>query len=82
MFASVLKRTDGVPQGREIGEESPGPFKVRRLFLTALALMIRCVGRGRVRDKWLVAAGTYRMLERADGVPARGAEEGDRVSAE
>jgi hypothetical protein len=44
--------------------------------------MVRCIGSGRWRDKWLIAAGTSRLLERADGLPARGTEEGHRVSAE
>lgn len=57
-------------------------LKVWRLFLALLALMIRCIGRGRRRDEWVVAADTPRLLEWADGPPARGAEEGDWVGAE
>ena len=44
--------------------------------------MIRRVGCGRRRDEWLIAAGTHRLMEWADGVPARGAEEGHWVGAE
>jgi hypothetical protein len=82
MFASILERTDGVPEWRKIGEEGPGPLKIRRPLLTVLAVMVRCIGRGGLRDKRLIAAGTNWLLERADGLPARGTEEGHRVSAE
>lgn len=44
--------------------------------------MIRCIGRGRWRDKRLIAAGTNWLLEWADGLPARATEEGHWVSAE
>ena len=44
--------------------------------------MIRRVGCGRRRDERLIAAGTHRLMEWADGSPARGAEEGDGVGAE
>jgi len=82
MFASILERADGFPQWRKVGEEGPGSLKSRRPFLTLLALMVRCIGRGRWRDKRLIAAGTNWLLERADGLPAHGTEEGHRVSAE
>jgi len=82
MFASILERADGFPQWGKVGEEGPGSLKSRWPFLTLLALMVRCIGRGRWRDKRLIAAGTNWLLERVDGVPAGGAEEGDRVSAE
>jgi hypothetical protein len=57
-------------------------LKIRWPFLTLLALMVWCIDRGRWGDKRLIAAGTNWLLERADGLPARGAEEGNRVSAE
>jgi hypothetical protein len=82
MFASVLERAYGLSQWRKIWEEGPGALKFRRMFLTLLALMIRSIGRGCRRDKRLIAVGTHRMLEWADGVPARGTEEGHRVGAE
>ena len=82
MFAPILERADGVPQWRKVGEEGPGPLKIRWPFLTVLALMVWSIGRGRLRDKRLIAAGTHRVLEGPDGVPARGTEEGYRVGAE
>jgi len=82
MFASILQRADSVLQGRKVGEEGPGSLKVRWPFLTVLALMVRCIGHGCRRDKGLIAAGTSRLLEPVDGLPARGTEEGYRVSAE
>ena len=82
MFASIFERADGVLQRRKIGEEGPGSFKIRRPFDTVLTLMVRCIGCGRRRDERLIAAGTHRLLERADGVPARGTEEGHWVGAE
>ena len=82
MFASILERADGFPEWRKVGEEGPGSLKIRRLLLTRLALMVRCIGRGRWRDKRLVAAGANRVLERTDGLPARATEEGHRVCAE
>jgi hypothetical protein len=82
MFASIFECADGFPQWRKIGEEGPGPFKIRRPFYTVLTLMVRGIGRGRWRDKRLIAAGTHWLLERADGVPTRGTEERHRISAE
>ena len=82
MFAPILERADGLPQWREVGEESPGSLKIRWPLLTVLALMVRSIGRGRWRDKRLIAAGTNWLLERADGLPAHGTEEGHRVGAE
>jgi len=82
MFASILERADGFPQWRKVGKEGPGSLKIRWPFLTLLALMVRCIGRGRWRDKRLIAAGANWLLEGADGLPARATEEGNRVSAE
>jgi hypothetical protein len=82
MFASILEWADGVPQWWKVGKEGPGSLKVRWPFLTVLALMVRGKGSGRRWDKRLIAAGTSWLLELADGLPARAAEEGDRVSAE
>ncbi len=82
MFASIFERADGFPQWREIGVEGPGSLEVRWPFLTVLALMVWRIGRGRWGDKRLIAAGTHWLLERADGVPTRGTEEGYRISAE
>jgi hypothetical protein len=82
MCASILERADGFPQWREIGEEGPGSLEVRWPFLTVLALMVWCIGRGRWGDKRLIATGTNWVLERADRLPARGAKEGHWVSAE
>jgi hypothetical protein len=82
MFASILERADGFPQWRKVGEEGPGSLKIRWPLLTVLALMVRCIARGRWRDKRLIAAGTNWVLERADGLPARSTEEGHRVGAE
>lgn len=82
MFASILERADGFLQGRKIGEEGPGPLEVRWPFLTLLALMVRRIGCGRRRDERLVTAGANWVLEWADGLPARGTEEGHRVGGE
>jgi hypothetical protein len=82
VFASILERADGFPQWREIGEEGPGSLEVRWPFLTLLALMVRCIGRGRCGDERLIAAATNWVLEWADGLPARGTEEGHRVGGE
>jgi hypothetical protein len=82
MFALILERADRFPQWRKVWEEGPGSLKSRWPFLTLLALMVRCIGRGRWRDKRLIAAGTHWLLERADSMPARGTEEGHRVSGE
>jgi hypothetical protein len=82
MFASILERADGFAQWRKVREEGPGSLKSGRPFLTVLALMIRCMGRGRLRDKRLIAAGTSWLVERADVLPARGTEEGHWVSTE
>ena len=82
MFASIFERADGLPQRREIGEEGPGPLKGWRPLLAVLALMVWCIGRGRFRDKRLIAAGTSWLPERVDILPACGTEEGHRISAE
>ena len=82
MFASIFECADGFPQWRKVGEKGPGSLKIRWPFLTLLALMIRCIGRGCWRDKRLIAAGTNWLLEWADGLPARATEEGHWVSAE
>jgi hypothetical protein len=44
--------------------------------------MVRCIGRGCLRDKWLIAVGTSWLLKRMDISPAQDTEEGHRVSAE
>ena len=82
MFTSIFERADGFLQWRKVGKEGPGPLKVRWPFLTVLAFMVRCIGRGCWRDKRLIAAGANWLLERADRLPARATEEGHRVSAE
>src|SRR4051794_5040620 len=82
MFTMILERADGLTQRRKIGKQSPGSLKIRWSSLTVLALMIWSMGRGYRRDKRLIAASTNRLLERTDGVPARGTEEGHRVGAE
>src|ERR1041385_5068724 len=82
MFASVFERTDGFSQWRKIGEEGPGSLKIRRLFLTLLALMIGSICRSRQRDKRLIAAAANRLLKRTDCLPTRVTEEGHRVSTE
>src|ERR1044071_4615186 len=82
MFASVFERTDGFSEWRMIGEEGPGPLKVRRLFLTLLALMVGSICRSRRRDKRLITAGANRLLERMDCLPTGATEEGHRVSTE
>lgn len=82
MFTSIFERTDSLLQWREIGEEGPGPLKVWRPFLAVVALMVGCVGRGRFRDKGLIAAGTSWLSERVDILPAGCTEEGYRIDAE
>ena len=82
MFAAILERADGFLQGRKIGEEGPGPFKNWQPALAVLAVMVWGVGCGRRRDEWLVTAGANWVLEWADGLPARGTEEGHRVGGE
>ena len=82
MFASILKRADGFLERRKIGEEGPGSLEVWWPFLTMLALMVRGIGRGRRRDKRLIASGTSLLLEWVDGLPAHGTEEGHWISAE
>ena len=82
MFTTILKRADGFPEGRKVGEESPRSFKIRRPFLTVLAMMVRCIGRGCRRSKWLIAAGTRRLPDRADRLPTHRTEEGHWVCAE
>jgi len=78
----ILERADGFPEWGNVGKEGPGPLKNGRLFLAVLALMVRCIARGRLRDKGLVAAGASWLMERVNALPTCGTKEGHGIGTQ
>lgn len=75
----ILEEADGIPEGRKIGKQGPGPGIGGRSFRTGLTDMTRTVGRGDRRAKGKITTGTTGTGQGCNGSPAAGTEKGDRI---